>query len=80
MVNRSVEYINELRDPKKNKISVKKQIDRLIDYIRSSSKPEAIELRKRLLDNSDNRDYSFDELRQFNPLIFLKAEKNSNQE
>jgi len=66
-------FYDDLVDPKK-KIPVEVQMSRLVDYIRKSSEPELVNLRKILKDQSEDRDMKYEELRELNPLILLKRE------
>ena len=48
----------------------------LIDLIRNSQNKEFVELRKKLLDTSKERNIKYEDLRRLNPLIFLKDKQN----
>lgn len=61
-------------------------MEALVNHIRKSKEPELVRLRKILLDESKGRNMTFEELRKFNPLIFIKGgsesttQKKSKQE
>ena len=69
---KAIAFYEDLKDPRHNKVNQDLQARTLIEKIKVSREPEFAELRKELLDMSENRNMKYEELRKLRPQIFLQ--------